>query len=78
LGQLVFEPQALRVAQVTGSLGGPAAGTVLTATSDRHVVTISLSTAQESEVAAGDSVTVTLPDGPGDGHADAPVGGRDA
>ena len=42
LGQLVFEPEALRVAQVTGSLGGPASGTVLTATSDRHVVTISL------------------------------------
>ena len=63
LGQLVFEPEALRVAQVTGSLGGPASGTVLTATSDRHVVTISLSTSQESEVAAGDSVTVTLPDG---------------
>ena len=63
LGQLVFEPEALRVAQVTGSLGGPASGTVLTATSDRHVVTIALSTGQESEVAAGDSVTVTLPDG---------------
>jgi hypothetical protein len=63
LGQLVFEPEALRVAQVTGSLGGSASGTVLTATSDRHVVTIALSTSQESEVAAGDAVTVTLPDG---------------
>ena len=63
LGQLVFEPEALRVSQVTGSLGGPALGTVLTATSDRPVVTISLSTSQESEVAAGDLVTVTLPDG---------------
>ena len=63
LGQLVFEPEALRVSQVTGSLGGPASGTVLTATSDRPVVTISLSTSQESEVAAGDLVTVTLPDG---------------
>jgi hypothetical protein len=62
-GQLVFEPEALRVAQVTGSLGGPASGTVLTATSDRHAVTISLSTSQESQVTAGDSVTVTLPDG---------------
>jgi hypothetical protein len=62
-GQLVFEPEALRVAQGTGSLGGPASGTVLTATSDRHVVTISLSTSQESEVAAGDAVTVTLPNG---------------
>jgi hypothetical protein len=63
LGQLVFEPEALRVGQVTGSLGGPAAGTVLTATSDRHVVTISLSTAQQSEVGAGDPVMITLPDG---------------
>ena len=62
LGQVVFEPGALRVAQVTGQLGGPAAGPVLAATSDRHVVTIALSTAQESEVAAGDAVTVTLPD----------------
>jgi hypothetical protein len=63
LGRLVFEPEALRVAQLTGSLGGPASGTVLTATSDRHVVTISLSTSQESEVAPGDGVTITLPDG---------------
>ena len=63
LGQLVFEPEALRVSQVTGSLGGPASGTVLTATSDRHIVTISLSTSQESQVAVGDAVTVTLPDG---------------
>ena len=42
LGQVVFEPEALRVSQVTGSLGGPATGPVLTATSDRHVVTIAL------------------------------------
>jgi hypothetical protein len=62
-GQMVFEPEALRVSQVTGRLGGPASGPVLTATSDRHVVTISLSTSQESEAAAGDAVTVTLPDG---------------
>ncbi len=62
-GQAVFEPEALRVSQVTGSLGGPAAGPVLAATSDRHMVTIPLSTAQESQVALGDAVTVTLPDG---------------
>jgi hypothetical protein len=31
LGQVVFEPEALRVKQVTGHLGGPASGTVLTA-----------------------------------------------
>jgi len=62
LGQVVFEPGAIRVNDVLGSLGGPGAGPVLAATSDRHVVTIPLSTAQESEVAAGDAVTVTLPD----------------
>jgi hypothetical protein len=64
-GRLVFEPEALRVSQVTGSLGDQASGTLLTTTSDRHVVTISLSTAQESEVAVGDAVEVTLPDGAG-------------
>jgi HlyD family secretion protein len=63
LGQVVFEPTALRVSQVTGSLGGPASGPVLAATSDRHVVTIPLDAAQQSRVKAGDKVTVTLPDG---------------
>jgi hypothetical protein len=63
LGQAVFEPAALRVARVTGSLGGAAAGPVLAATSDRHVVTIPLDTSQESEVKAGDTVSITLPDG---------------
>jgi len=63
LGQVVFGPAALRVATVTGSLGGSASGPVLTATSDRHVVTIPLDASQQSEVKAGDRVTVTLPDG---------------
>jgi hypothetical protein len=63
LGSVVFEPEALRVAAVTGSLGGPASGPVVSATSDEHVVSIALSTAQEPEVAAGDAVSITLPDG---------------
>jgi hypothetical protein len=63
LGQVVFEPQALRVSQVTGSLGGPASGPVLAATSDRHVVTIPLDASMQSEVKAGDTVSITLPDG---------------
>ena len=78
-GQLVFEPEALRVSQVIGSLGDPvsstAAGTspaygsaapanaVLMATSDRHVVTIPLDASQQSEVRAGDAVNITLPNG---------------
>ena len=63
LGQVVFKPVALRVSQWTGSLGGPATGPVLTATSDRQVVTIPLDASQQSEVKAGDTVSVTLPDG---------------
>jgi hypothetical protein len=63
LGSVAFEPAAIRITSVPGSLGGPAAGPVLTATSDRDVVTIPLSTAQQSEVAVGDAVAVTLPDG---------------
>jgi len=62
-GSVVFEPQALRVSQVTASPGSPASGPILSATSDRHVVTIALSTSMESQVKAGDSVSVTLPDG---------------
>jgi multidrug efflux pump subunit AcrA (membrane-fusion protein) len=63
LGQVVFEPEALRVSQVTGSLGGPAAGPVLAATSDRHQVMIPLDASGQSEVKAGDTVSITLPDG---------------
>ena len=63
LGSVVFEPQALRVSQVTGSLGGPANGPVLAATSDSHVVTVPLDVSRQGEVKAGDAVTVTLPDG---------------
>jgi hypothetical protein len=63
LGQAVFEPEAIRVTRVTGRLGGPASGPVLQATSDRQVVAIQLDVSQESQVKAGDSVTVALPDG---------------
>jgi multidrug efflux pump subunit AcrA (membrane-fusion protein) len=63
LGQVVFKPEAIRVSQVTGRLGGPAGGPVLATTSDRHVVTIPLDASQQSQVQAGDTVTVTLPDG---------------
>lgn len=62
-GSVVFEPEALRVAQVGGRLGGPASGPVLQATSERRVVTVPLDVSAESEVKTGDTVTVTLPDG---------------
>ncbi|HEX4659695.1 MAG TPA: hypothetical protein VH307_20100 [Streptosporangiaceae bacterium] len=63
LGQVVFKPEALRVSQVTGMLGGPASGPVLAATSDQHVVTIPLDASMQSQVKAGDPVMVTVPDG---------------
>ena len=63
LGSVAFEPAALRVSADSGDLGSPAAGPVLTATSDQHVVTIALAASLQSEAAAGDAVTVTLPDG---------------
>src|SRR5215472_2058998 len=60
LGQAVFLPSAIRVTTVPASLGAPAAGTVFAATSGRRVVTIALDAAQQSEVKAGDKVTITL------------------
>src|SRR5262249_11097789 len=63
LGQAVFLPSAIRVTTVPGALGAPAAGAGLAATSARHVVTIALDAAQQSEVQAGDTVAITLPDG---------------
>jgi hypothetical protein len=63
LGSVVFEPNALLISSVPGTLGGPASGQVLAATSDQHVVTIQVSTSEESGVVVGDPVTVTLPNG---------------
>jgi peptidoglycan hydrolase-like protein with peptidoglycan-binding domain len=63
LGQAVFLPSAIRVTTVPASLGAPAAGAVLSGTSARHVVTIALDAAQQSQVKAGDKVLITLPTG---------------
>jgi multidrug efflux pump subunit AcrA (membrane-fusion protein) len=71
LGQIVVEPGPIRVTSVTASLGqtlggGSGAnpgggGGVLSATSTARQVSIALDTAQQSEVAVGDHVTITLP-----------------
>jgi multidrug efflux pump subunit AcrA (membrane-fusion protein) len=61
-GSVVFEPGAIRVTQLLGTVGDPASGPVLSGTSDQHVVSIALSTSDESEVAKGDGVSITLPD----------------
>ena len=63
LGAAVFEPGAIRVSTTTASLGGPASGPILTATSATQVVSVKLDTSLEGEVKAGDKVSVALPDG---------------
>lgn len=63
LGDVVFLPSAIRITAVPATLGGPA-GTgqsVATATSTSRQVTIDLNTAQQTQVAVGDRVTITLP-----------------
>jgi multidrug efflux pump subunit AcrA (membrane-fusion protein) len=62
IGDVIFEPQAIRVTTVIGNLGSRGSGPVLAATSNQHQITVALSTSQESQVKAGDSVTITMPD----------------
>jgi hypothetical protein len=77
LGEVVFEPGAIRVTSVTASAGAPVgggsgsagggggggAGTVLTATGTTPIVTIELAVTQEYLVKPGNAVSVVLPDG---------------
>ncbi len=63
LGDIVFEPQGVRVTTLISGLGLCGLGPILTATSDVHQITVELNTSQESQVKAGDPVTVTLPNG---------------
>ena len=63
LGDVVFLPTAARVTGLQAGLGAPAAGPVLSASSTARTVTVALDPDLQSEVAAGDRVTITLPDG---------------
>jgi hypothetical protein len=62
LGQLVFLPTAARVTNVNATLGGPASGTVLSATSTARQVNVALNASLQTHVKQGDKVTITLPD----------------
>jgi hypothetical protein len=63
LGSVIFERGPVRVTSVTPTLGSAVqAGPVLGITSMRRVVTIALDAAQQSSVAVGDPVVITLPD----------------
>ncbi len=75
LGEVVFEPGPIRVTTVTPSVGQSVGGgglngsggsgggdSALTATSTTPQVSIALDADQQSEVAVGDQVTISLPD----------------
>jgi multidrug efflux pump subunit AcrA (membrane-fusion protein) len=65
LGEVVFLPEAIRITEVQATLGsgvGPGAP-IMTATSNRRVVSLDLDASDVELVSAGDAVTVELPDG---------------
>jgi peptidoglycan hydrolase-like protein with peptidoglycan-binding domain len=63
LGDAVFEPTAVRVTTISAQLGGgtQTGQTVMQATSTTRVVQVALGASQQTEVAVGDTVTITLP-----------------
>jgi hypothetical protein len=63
LGRVVFLPSAARVTSVSATLGGPAGGPVLKATSATRLVTVDLDATEQSQVKLGDRVAITLPNG---------------
>jgi peptidoglycan hydrolase-like protein with peptidoglycan-binding domain len=62
---VVFLPWAVRVATLSGSVGGQAAPgqPAYTVTSNKHQVTVNLDVSQQSYIKQGDRVDVVLPDG---------------
>jgi hypothetical protein len=63
LGDAVFLPEAVRIAKVTGQLGGSArpGAPVLNATSGTLHVQVSLDPSEQSQVKRGDRAQITLP-----------------
>jgi hypothetical protein len=63
LGDVVFLPTDARVTSVQASLGAPATGPVLQASSTARTVSVALDADLQAEVKAGDQVIITLPNG---------------
>jgi hypothetical protein len=63
LGQAVFEPTALRVTSLSAPLGGSTqtGQTVMQGSSTTRQVQVALDASQQTDVAVGDKVTITLP-----------------
>lgn len=63
LGEVAFLPDAARVTALQANLGAPASGPLLQATSTHPSVSVALAVDMQSQVKAGDQVTITLPGG---------------
>jgi hypothetical protein len=63
LGQAVFEPTPMRVTTLSAQLGGRTqpGQTVMQATSTTRQIQMALDASQQTDVAVGDKVTITLP-----------------
>jgi hypothetical protein len=63
LGQAVFEPTAVRVTSLSAQLGGTtlAGQTVVQGSSTTRQVQVALDASQQTDVAVGNTVTITLP-----------------
>jgi hypothetical protein len=63
LGQAVFEPSAMRVTTLSAQLGGSTqiGQTVIQASSTTRQVQVAVNASQQTDVAVGDKVTITLP-----------------
>lgn len=64
LGEALFEPSAMRVTSLDAYLGGSSrpGQSVLQATTTSRQVQVALDASQQTDVAVGDKVTITLPD----------------
>jgi peptidoglycan hydrolase-like protein with peptidoglycan-binding domain len=68
-GDVVMQPGAIRVKKVSGTLGAPAGGRVLTATGTSRQITVHLPVTQQELAEPGAKVSVDLPGGrSGTGH----------
>jgi peptidoglycan hydrolase-like protein with peptidoglycan-binding domain len=68
-GDVVMQPGAIRVKKVSGTLGAPAGGRVLTATGVSRQITVDLPVTQQELAEPGAKVSVDLPGGrSGTGH----------
>lgn len=63
MGEVVFEPSAVRVTRVSAQLGGSTrpGETVMQGTSTTRQVQVALSASQQTSMAVGDKVSITLP-----------------